>query len=68
MMTSPVGGIDPHQDTITVGVVNPNGVELAHAMFPTTSAGYPILSARCPHTVSLRSASMGQRAGVRTLR
>jgi transposase len=40
MMTSPVGGIDPHQDTITVGVVNANGVELAHSTFPTTSAGY----------------------------
>lgn len=40
MMTSPVAGIDPHQDTLTVGVVDSNGVELAHDAFPTTSAGY----------------------------
>jgi transposase len=40
MMTSPVGGIDPHQDTITVGIVDANGVELTHASFPTSAAGY----------------------------
>ena len=34
MMTSPVGGIDPHQDTYTVGIVDTNGVELTHASFP----------------------------------
>ncbi len=25
-MTAPVAGIDPHQDTYTIGVVDPNGV------------------------------------------
>ena len=34
MMTSPVGGIDPHQDSYTVGVVDANGVELTHAIVP----------------------------------
>jgi hypothetical protein len=29
MMTAPVGGIDPHQSSFTVGVVDINGVELA---------------------------------------
>lgn len=40
MMTSPVAGIDPHQDTYTIGIVDPNGVELAHESFPTSAAGY----------------------------
>ena len=40
MMTSPVAGIDPHQDTFTVGVVTANGVELTHATFPNSAAGY----------------------------
>ena len=34
MMTGPVGGIDPHQHQFTVGVVDPNGVEIAHRTFP----------------------------------
>ncbi len=40
MMTSPVAGIDPHQDSYTIGIVNPNGVELAHETFPTSASGY----------------------------
>jgi transposase len=40
MMSSPVAGIDPHQDSITVGIVDPNGVELAHEAFPTSAVGY----------------------------
>ena len=28
MMSSPAGGIDPHQDTFTVAVIDANGVEL----------------------------------------
>jgi len=40
MMSSPVAGIDPHQDTYTIGIVDPNGVELAHAAFPNSAAGY----------------------------
>ena len=40
MMTAPVAGIDPHQDSYTVGIVDANGVELTHETFPTTAAGY----------------------------
>jgi hypothetical protein len=40
MMTAPVGGIDPHQDGYTVGIVDANGVELAHESFPASAAGY----------------------------
>ncbi len=37
-MTPPVGGIDPHQDTFTVGIVDPHGVEITHETFPNTAA------------------------------
>jgi hypothetical protein len=33
MMTSSIAGIDLHQDTYTIGVVDANGVELAHGVF-----------------------------------
>ena len=39
-MTPPVGGIDPHQDTFTVGIVDPLGVEITHETFANTAAGY----------------------------
>jgi hypothetical protein len=39
-MTGAVAGIDPHQDTFTVGIVDPNGVELATATFPNEGSGY----------------------------
>ena len=39
-MTPPVGGIDPHQDTFTVGIVDPHGVEITHETFDNTAAGY----------------------------
>ena len=39
-MTEPVGGIDPHQDTFTVGIVDGHGVELVHETFDNTAAGY----------------------------
>jgi transposase len=39
-MAAAVAGIDPHQDQFTVGVVDGNGVELAHATFPNSGAGY----------------------------
>jgi hypothetical protein len=44
MMTAPVGGIDPHQDTYTVGVVDANGVELGHESFPAA----PLAISRAP--------------------
>jgi len=40
MMTSPVGGIDPHQDSFTIGIVDANGVELTHDSFPNTAVGF----------------------------
>ncbi|WP_420431792.1 IS110 family transposase [Candidatus Poriferisocius sp.] len=39
-MTFPVGGIDPHQDTFTVGIVNRHGVEIVCETFSNTAAGY----------------------------
>ncbi len=39
-MTSPVGGIDPHQDTFTVGIVDAHGIEITHETFDNTAAGY----------------------------
>lgn len=39
-MPPPVGGIDPHQDTITVGIVDCRGVEIVHETFANTAAGY----------------------------
>jgi transposase len=40
MMAPPVAGIDPHQDSFTVGIVDANGVELTVESFPNTAAGY----------------------------
>ena len=39
-MTLPVGGIDPHQDTFTVGIVDYHGVEICHETFDNTASGY----------------------------
>jgi len=40
MMSSPIGGVDPHQSSFTVAVVDANGVEITHASFANTGAGY----------------------------
>jgi transposase len=40
MMSSTVAGIDPHQDTFTVAVIDPNGVEIVHDTFDNSSCGY----------------------------
>lgn len=39
-MTSAVAGIDPHQDTFTVGIVDTNGVAITHEAFDNTAAGF----------------------------
>ena len=39
-MTFSVEGIDPHQDTFTVGIVDAHGVEITHETFENTAAGY----------------------------
>ena len=72
MMSSPVAGIDPHQDTYTIGIVDPNGVELAHAVFPTSAAGYgdgiELLTAQCVRLVGIEgSAGLGFARGDRAV-
>ena len=39
-MTSPVGGIGPHRDAFTVGIVDSHGVETCHETFAHTAVGY----------------------------
>lgn len=39
-MPQTTGGIDPHQDSFTVGIVDQHGVELDVASFPNCGAGY----------------------------
>ncbi len=39
-MALPVGGIDGHQDTFTVGIVDHHGVETCHETFDNTADGY----------------------------
>ena len=39
-MAPNTAGIDPHQDTYTAAVVDPNGVELDVAVFDNTAGGY----------------------------
>ena len=40
MMTPAVAGIDPHQDTYTVGLVDSHGVKIDDAVFPNSTVGY----------------------------
>ena len=40
MMSSTVAGVDPHQDTFTVAVIDVNGSELTHETFDNRSGGY----------------------------
>ncbi len=39
-MTSPIAGIDPHQDTFTLAVVDEHGIENCHDTFSNSAAGY----------------------------
>jgi len=39
-MTSPVAGIDPHQNNFTVGIVDANGIEIDTATFANSAAGF----------------------------
>lgn len=39
-MPAPVAGIDPHQHSFTVGIVNPNGAELVVHSFANSADGY----------------------------
>jgi transposase len=40
MMTSPVAGIDPHQATFTLGIIDRNGVGVMSDTFDNTGAGF----------------------------
>lgn len=39
-MTEPVAGIDPHQQTFTIGIVDEHGVEVGVETFANSGAGY----------------------------
>jgi transposase len=39
-MTGAVAGIDPHQDTFTIGIIDHNGIELGTETFANQAAGY----------------------------
>lgn len=39
-MTPSIAGIDPHQDTFTLGIINEHGVEIAVATFANSGSGY----------------------------
>ena len=39
-MTQPTAGIDPHQETFTVGIVDEHGVEIRHDTFDNSATGY----------------------------
>jgi len=39
-MTPSTAGIDPHQETFTVGIVDVHGIELVHETFLNSGAGY----------------------------
>ncbi|MDE0116595.1 MAG: transposase [bacterium] len=56
-MSPLVGGIDPHQDTFTVGIVDERGVETCHEAFSNTVAGYGA-------TIDLLAAHGVERVGV----
>jgi transposase len=43
IMTEPIAGIDPHQRTFTVGIVDPLGVETHIETFDNSGAGYTAL-------------------------
>jgi transposase len=69
MMSSPVAGIDPHQDTFTVAVVDANGVEIVHDTFANNSRGYvaaiELLSSHQVERVGIEgSASWGSHVAV----
>jgi len=69
MVAPPIAGIDPHQSTYTIGIVDPNGVELFHEPFPTSAAGYvdgiELLATHGVQLVGIEgSAGWGARAAV----
>ena len=47
-VTAAIAAIDPHQAQFTVGIVDPNGVELAHDSFRNTAGGWTSPLSRTP--------------------
>jgi len=39
-MTAHIGGIDPHQDSFTVGIIDQHGIEIVHESFDNSAVGY----------------------------
>lgn len=69
MMSAPVAGIDPHQSSFTVAVVDTNGVEITHASFANSAAGYlEVIELLASHEVGVvgieGSASWGSHVAV----
>jgi hypothetical protein len=68
MLSSVVAGIDPHQATFTVAVVDSNGVEIAHDTFSNSATGYlTAIELLNTHRVE-RVAVEGRRVGDHMLR
>ncbi|MEZ5218194.1 MAG: transposase [Ilumatobacteraceae bacterium] len=68
-MTSPTGGIDPHQDTFTLGIIDANRVEVTHASFANAAAGFveaiAVLNTHGVHQVGVEgSASWGAHVAI----
>jgi len=68
-VTPNTAGVDAHQDTITVGIVNPNGLEIIDESFDNTGGGYleaaELLSANNVEIVGVEcSASWGAHTAV----
>jgi len=69
IMTSNIAGIDPHQDTFTVGVVDQHGVELLNETFANNASGYvdaiELLNTHRVHQVGVEgSASWGAHVAI----
>ena len=56
-MASPVAGIDPHQDTFTIGIVDHHGIEIVVGTFASSSDG-------CVEAIDLLNAHRVQKVGV----
>jgi transposase len=68
-MSGAVAGIDPHQDTFTVGMVDHHGVEATTATFPNRATGYlEAIELLATHTVEQvgveGTASWGQHVAI----
>ncbi|MCP4965963.1 MAG: IS110 family transposase [bacterium] len=63
-MTANVAGIDPHQDSFTVGIIDSNGIEIHVEAFTNTGRGYvaavELMRSHCVEQVGVEgSASWG---------